>query len=351
MTSWLALWQGVLSIEWLMPWMIAFLPLPYLIRRFWRPAPEPQTALYAPHLYSRISNTTASKIDQNQKQPSIPLLGWLIWISLILAAMRPIWYHTPTPFEASGKDMILAVDLSGSMEKNDMKVGAYPVDRLTAVKSVVHNFIRQRQGDRMGLVVFGSQAFFLSPLTYDLKALQALLDETEIAMAGNNTAIGDAIGMTVKHLPKSLEKDHKTPVLILLTDGSNTAGSVMPMDAAERAAQAGLKIYTIGIGQVHSGRGSNFFGLSSRDMDIDTLQKIADLTQGRFFLASDTQQLDEIYQTINQLEANKHQLNHYRLRTELYIWPAAFAFMLLLINALIKRYGSAVLYVLGARHD
>lgn len=337
MNDLLYVWQLLSSVEFILPWLVVALPLPYFVRKFWSPAEQQQTALHAPQLFNRFSQAEGTKL-QVQNQAKIGLLGWLIWLAIVLTAMRPVWYESPTPFKMSGKDMILAVDLSGSMEKNDMVVGAYPVDRLTAVKSVVHEFIQQRQGDRMGLVVFGSQAFFQSPLTYDLKALQQLLEEAQIGMAGNNTAIGDAIGITLKHLPKTSESQQHKPVLILLTDGSNTAGSVKPIDAAEKAAKAGLKIYTIGIGQTNRRGIDAFLSLSSRDMDIQTLKMIAERTQGEFFLANDTRQLDDIYETINQLESNEHEVNQYRLKTELYPWPLGFAFLMLLALTSYKRY-------------
>lgn len=317
------------EIEFIWPWMLAALPLPWLVRRLWKPAEQKHSALLAPHLISRLMQNPQNKswLQPNLQSNRMPPILLLLWLALILAAMRPVWYLTPTPFEVSGKDMILAVDLSGSMEKNDMVVGAYPVDRLTAVKSVVEQFIIQRQGDRMGLVVFGTQAFLYSPLTYDLNALQILLNEAQIGMAGNNTAIGDAIGITLKHLPQN---NPNKPILILLTDGSNTAGSVEPLDAAEKAKKMGLKIYTIGIGQASSASRNPFSALSSRSMDILTLEKIAEITGGQFYLASDTRQLDKIYATIDQLESNPHQVHHFRLRTELYPWPLGLVFGLAL---------------------
>lgn len=324
------IWQNLLALSFIWPWLLAALPLPFVVRALWRPAPKNQAALLAPQLMARFDTAKALESPSPKRSwgQSVPWLGGLIWLCLVLAAMRPVWYLTATPFNVSGKDLILAVDLSGSMEKNDMRVGAYAVDRLTAVKSVVHRFIAQREGDRMGLVVFGTQAFFHSPLTYDLNALQQMLDETQIGMAGNNTAIGDAIGISLKHLPPLGESNRHQPILILLTDGTNTAGAVEPLDAAQKAKQAGLKIYTIGIGKAEPKGLDAFFAFSSRDMDILTLKEIAKITSGEFYLASDTRQLDEIYQTINQLESNEHQVNQYRLRSELYVWPLGLAFIL-----------------------
>ncbi|MBD3611312.1 MAG: VWA domain-containing protein [Hydrogenovibrio crunogenus] len=333
LTDLTSIWQ---QFEFIWPWMIAFAPLPWLIRILLKPAVQRQTPLLAPHLMQRLRHTPQPQFVQaNRRSIKIPLTGIFLWSLVVLAAMRPVWFLNTTPFQASGKDLMLAVDLSGSMEKTDMPLRGVEVDRLTAVKSVVKNFIQKRQGDRMGLVVFGSQAFLQSPLTYDLNTVETLLNETEIGMAGNNTAIGDAIGIALKHLHQNSEKK---AVLILLTDGSNTAGAVQPLDAAKQAQEMGLKIYTIGIGQNQAtGLDAFIFG-PNRNMDTTTLQKIAELTQGRFFMAKDTNQLNEIYQLIDQLEASQHDINNYRLREELFIWPLGLTFLLSLLLMGLKLY-------------
>lgn len=324
------------SFEFLWAWALIFLPLPWIVRRFVVPAAQNQTPLLAPHLVRRLSGQVGQNVVQNNSFiRGMPPLLLLIWILLVVAAMRPVWFLTPTSFNATGRDMMLAVDLSGSMEKTDMRLGAQEVDRLTSVKAVVSEFIEKRQGDRMGLVVFGSQAFLQSPLSYDLKTVNTLLQETEIGMAGNNTAIGDAIGLTLKHLKKTRQQN---TVLILLTDGSNTDGAVQPLDAAKQAKQMGLKIYTIGIGQADTGSIDRFLFGGGRDMDVVTLKKIAKITGGQFFLAADTEQLNEVYQIINTLEASEHQIHQYRLREELYVWPLGAAFIISLLLAYIRLY-------------
>ncbi|MDG6774208.1 VWA domain-containing protein [Thiomicrorhabdus sp. ZW0627] len=331
--QWFNVWQ---NFEFLWPWMLAFLPLPWIVRLLVKPVQHQQTALLAPQIVQRVSRglTEESLIQPEVRSRRIPMPFALLWLLFILAAMRPIWYLTPTPFTASGKDMILAVDLSGSMQKADMYLNGKDVDRLTAVKSVVAEFIEQRKGDRMGLIVFGSQAFLQSPLTYDLNTVKTLLNETEIGMAGNNTAIGDAIGLTLKHRMKNHQNQS---VLVLLTDGSNTAGEVDPIKAAKKAAELGLKIYTIGVGQVKHRTGLDaFFNGGKTDMDIDSLKKIAELTHGQFFLANDTQQLQQIYQSINRLESVEHEVHSYRLRSELYVWPLGLAFLISLLIGWLK---------------
>ncbi len=326
------------EIEFLSAWMLAFLPLPWIIRRLIKPVAQQQNPLLAPQIMARVAEQMPQNkiIEDSHKKARIPLLFILLWSLLILAAMRPIWYLNPTPFEVSGKELMLAVDLSGSMRKADMYLGGDDVDRLVAVKSVVSQFIAQRKGDRIGLIVFGTQAFLQSPLTYDLQTVKTLLNETEIGMAGNNTAIGDAIGLTLKHLEKTKQNQKNQAVLILLTDGSNTAGKVDPIKAAEKAKQLGLKIYTIGVGRVQDRVGLDIFLAGKSEMDIESLKRISEITQGQFFQANDTQQLSEIYQYINQLESSDHEVNNYRHRSELYVWPLGAAFILSLGLALLQ---------------
>ncbi len=318
------------EIEFLSAWMVAFLPLPWIIRRIIKPVSEQQSPLLAPQIMARVEEQMpqSKMIESSQQKARIPLLFILLWILLIVASMRPIWYLSPTPFEVSGKELMLAVDLSGSMRKEDMYLGGDDVNRLVAVKSVVSEFIEQRKGDRIGLIVFGTQAFLQSPLTYDLQTVKTLLTETEIGMAGNNTAIGDAIGLTLKHFEKTKQSQQSKAVLILLTDGSNTAGQVVPIKAAEKAKQLGLKIYTVGVGRVQDRSGLDIFLAGKSEMDIDSLKRISEITQGQFFQANDTQQLSEIYQYINQLESTEHAVNNYRHRSELYVWPLGSAFIL-----------------------
>lgn len=325
-----ALAHWLQSFEFLWPWMVAALPLPWLLKPWLKPSVERQLALVAPILRQRliaIQNQSPLQLMPKQRE-RLPLLFIFMWLMLILAAMRPVWFLTPTPFESSGRDMILSVDLSGSMEKPDMIVNGRPVDRLTALKSVVDDFIEQRQGDRMGLIVFGTQAFLVSPLTYDLTSIQQLLAETQIGMAGNNTAIGDSIALTIKHLQQLRQTQKNKAVLVLLTDGSNNAGAIEPLDAAKKAAEIELVIHTIAFGNVQAARGlPGGQQLSSNEIDLETLQQIAEITDGEAFVAAQTDQLVGIYQRINELETTDFTLNQYRARSELYSWPLALALL------------------------
>lgn len=314
MTAWL---DALKQLDLLWPWAGVLLPLPWFVRQWLPPAPQ-EAPIEAPTLMEGLKAALSGEkglLQQRIRHERIPLWAWWLWALLVLAAMRPVWYATPTDFTRQGKDILLAVDLSGSMEKPDMTLRGRPVDRLSVVKQVVHDFIAQRKHDRIGLIVFGSRAFFISPLTYDLHTVQTLLDESEIGMAGNNTAIGDAIAIALKHAEQ--QGAHR-PVLILLTDGANTDGVTDPMTAAREAKKQGLKIYTIAIGR-DSTLGKLLGG--GYDYDEQMLKKIATLTGGRFFRASDAQSLAEVYDTIGQLESTPYAIHSLRAHTELFVWP------------------------------
>ena len=218
-----------------------------------------------------------------------------------------------------------AVDLSLSMQQKDFLLDGQPVDRLTATKAIAGEFIARRRGDRLGLILFGEQAYLQTPLTFDRKTVNTLLQESAIGLAGRNTAIGDAIGLAAKRL-QNQAAEHR--VLILLTDGANTAGSIAPRKAAELAARTGLKIYTIGIGADEM-LVRSLFGTRranpSRDLDEKTLRAIAEATSGRYFRARDTGELEKIYALLDQLEPAEKDTQLFRPRRALFPWPLALA--------------------------
>ena len=318
------------AFHFLWPALILIAPLPWIIRRYLKSATQNQQPLVAPTLGQRLRNLIAPQptlVDDAQgtkiTQVAQHLAFALIWLLLILAAMRPVWYITPAPFEVSGRDMLLSVDISPTMLREDMAWQGQRVDRLVALKRVMDEFISQRQGDRMGLIVFSTEAHLVSPLTYDLQAISQLMMESEVGMAGNTTSIGDSIGLAIKHLS---EQQNERAVLVLLTDGANNDGFLDPIEAAEKAAEMGLIIHTIAFGNIDTTRGQAVS--SAFDIDLEALEKIAGLTGGRNFAAGDAQTLRDIYRTINQLEANSFELNHYRARYELFIWPLGLALVL-----------------------
>jgi Ca-activated chloride channel family protein len=314
----------MIHFEW--PWLLSLLPLPLLIR-WLLPAHKPveQAALKVPFL-DDFSEGDARVISQTGRWPF--LAAAVAWILLIAACTRPQWLGEPIEQAVSGRDLMLAVDLSGSMEVQDFVINKQAVDRLTATKWVAGDFINRRVGDRIGLILFGTQAYLQTPLTFDRKTVMTLLDESAIGLAGDNTAIGDAIGLAVKRL-KNQEVNSR--VLILMTDGANTAGEVSPLKAAELAAENQLKIYTIGIGADEM-LVRSFFGAQrvnpSQDLDEKTLTAIAEKTGGVYFRARNTDELNKIYQLLDQLEPVEKDKQYFRPRSELYYWPLAGALLL-----------------------
>lgn len=325
----------MIHFEW--PWLVLMLPFPWLIRRLLEPAASArEAALRVPFIEDFSRDQSPSK----KRKLRWPLwLAALAWAMLVLASMRPQWLGELIEIPVSGRDLMLAVDLSGSMEQEDFFLKGQKVNRLVATKYVAGNFIDRRIGDRIGLILFGEQAYQQTPLTLDRETVRTLLHESAIGLAGTATAIGDAIGLAVKRLRKH-EKSNR--VLILLTDGANTAGIVEPVDAAEMAAGEGLKIYTIGVGADEMIVRS-FFGNRkvnpSADLDEITLTAIADKTGGRYFRARDTAELEKIYQELDKLEPIERDARRFRPRQALYFWPLSLALVLATLLLALKQAG------------
>lgn len=306
------------------PWAWLLLPLPYLIYRFMPSAlAAEEAALWVPSLQPYGETRHRSS---RQRWPWWLLLPAVIcWVSLVISTAQPQWLGDPLELPISGRDLVLAVDLSGSMGTEDFVLSGNKVDRLTALKSVAMEFIARRQGDRLGLILFADQAYVQTPLTFDRQTVRQLLAEAVLGLAGEKTAIGDAIGLAVKRLQTSQSQQR---ILILLTDGANTAGQVSPLKAAELAARQGLKIYTIGIGADEMVVSSFFFDRTvnpSADLDEKTLTAIAEKTGGRYFRARDTDELEQIYAMLDQLEPVEKEQEVFRPITALYPWPLGFA--------------------------
>jgi len=317
------------------PWVFIVLPLPWLIRRFF-PAVQTaeQSALKVPFLDDfKVAET---EFVMRAQKPWVFWLAIFAWCLLVIASSRPQWLGEPIEQGVSGRDLMLAVDLSGSMEEKDFVVNNDAVDRLTATKVVASQFIEKRVGDRIGLILFGTNAYLQTPLTFDRKTVQILLNEAALGLAGESTAIGDAIGLAIKRL-KSQEASSR--VLILLTDGANTAGNVTPLKAAELAAEHQLKIYTIGIGADEM-IVKSFFGSRkvnpSRDLDEKTLTAIAEKTGGQYFRARDTAELTKIYQMLDELEPVEKDQQYFRPRSELFFWPLGLALLITFLISAIR---------------
>jgi len=325
----------MLQFEW--PWLFALLPLPWLLRYLLPTASAAEGAALRVPALNDFEVLVAAGGSAQIKRASVWLAA-LAWLLLVTGAARPQWLGEPVELPINGRDLMLAVDLSESMHESDFVLNNQPVDRLTASKAVAREFIARRVGDRLGLILFGQQAYLQVPLTFDRQTVQQLLDESMIGMAGRQTAIGDALGLGVKRM-----REQNTPhkVMILMTDGRNTVGDIDPLRAAELAHDAGLTVHTIGIGADQALQ-RGFFGTvrvnPSTDLDEDTLRAIAKKTGGRYFRARDAQAFEKIYAEIDKLEPVEHSGSHFRPTTALFYWPlgAAMALYLLLL-ALVPR--------------
>lgn len=323
-------------IDFACPWAFLLLPLPYLVHRLLPPAlAAEEAALWVPSLQPFADNRHQQSRRRWPWWMLLPML--LCWFFLVTATAQPQWLGEPLELPVSGRDLVLAVDLSGSMKTQDFSLEGKTVDRLTALKSVAVEFIQRRQGDRLGLILFADQAYVQTPLTFDRKTVEQLLKEAVLGLAGEKTAIGDAIGLAVKRMQGGQSQQR---ILILLTDGANTAGQVSPLKAAELAAENGLKIYTIGIGADEMVVGSFFFERRinpSADLDEESLQAIADQTGGRYFRARDAGELEQIYAMLDELEPVEKDQEVFRPVTALYPLPLACALFGALLLGLVDQ--------------
>ena len=318
----------------LWPWAFAILPLPFLLRLLLPRAKQSNdAALRVPYLSDYQISENSNYVTKNSRWPL--LLFTLAWVCLVIAAARPQWTGEPIELPISGRDLMLAIDISKSMD-HPIRHNLGSVSRITATKAVASAFIEKRVGDRIGLILFGDQAYVQAPLTFDRTTVNILLQEAFTGLAGQATAIGDAIGLAVKrmsarhdvnkqHANKSASEDNisESHVLILLTDGVSNRGEITPLKAAELAARKGLKIHTIGIGN----RGSS-------ELDEITLRKIAKITGGQYFRAYTTADLQEIYTLLDQLEPVEKDVKSYRPIKVLFYVPLAASLLLASLLAL-----------------
>ncbi len=307
------------------PWAWLLLPWPFLVRLL-PPRPEAGAALRVP--WAARLGAAAGGLSST---PLRWLLPGLAWILLCAAAARPQVMGEPVTPPGAARQMLLALDLSGSMSEPDMQLGLQPVDRLTAAKAVIADFLRRRSGDRVGLLVFGQRAYLLAPLTRDLEAVREQLRDTAAGLAGRETALGDAIGLAVKRLREQPEGQR---VLVLLTDGVNNAGVLDPLKAAELAAAEQVRVHTIAFGG--SSGGFSVFGVQvpvqgGDDVDEDSLREVAGMTGGRFFRARDAEELAGIYAELDRLEPVDVATEPLRPRLEMYAWPLGGALALALL--------------------
>lgn len=312
--------------EFAWPWMFMLLPLPWLA---WRllPAAQASAALRLPQRGLNLQSKTA--LLRRHWSPGC-MLAWLLLVS---AAARPQQVGAPIDQPRSGRAMMLAIDLSGSMQARDMQLGGHTISRFIATRAIVGDFINRREGDELGLILFGSHAYLVTPLTYDLTTVRQQLDSSAVGLAGRETAIGDAIAVAVKRLAPL---PAHARVLILLTDGANNAGEIAPADAARIAKAAGVRIYTIGMGSERGALQGIFGGLmqsAGAELDVRSLSELAQSTGGQFYRATDTAQLAAAWRSIDQLEPVKQKARPLRPRRELFRWPLLAAIFLLALYA------------------
>ena len=318
-----------LMLAW--PWLLLLLPLPALVRYVLKAMPQSSLQALRVPWFSLVRSGAAGFM----RKPVLAAVAWLVWALLVVAAARPQWVGEIEELPVTGRDLLLAVDISGSMDTQDMVLKQQAVNRLTVVKQVAGEFIERRRGDRVGLILFGSRAYLQTPLTFDTQTAAILLDESEIGLAGRETAIGDAIGLAVKRLREDAASKR---ILILLTDGANTSGEVQPMQAAEFAAREGLTIYTVGVGADEM-MVQDFFGTRmvnpSADLDEKTLRAIAEKTGGQYFRARDTQALEEIYRKLDELEPVESDRETVRPVDDLFFWPLSVGFIMTLLAGML----------------
>ncbi|KZN44857.1 vWA domain-containing protein [Pseudoalteromonas luteoviolacea] len=314
-------------------WPLAFilLPLPWLIAKV---KPRPAKALQK----IRMPSYATLGAKGTEVQPISAAKNWLeilIWLLLVTALSNPSWLDDPITLPSEGRDIMLAVDLSHSMAEEDMEYNGRYVDRLSVVKAVLSDFIEERQGDRLGLILFADTAFLQTPLTRDINTVSQMLQESQIGLVGRATAIGDALGLAVKRFN---QKEESNRILILLTDGRNTAGNLEPDEALILAREEGIKVYTVGVGS-DGRRNLGFFSMGSmggNSIDEQTLTHIADETGGKYFRAKNVQGLQQIYAELDNLEPITDEDETFRPKLALFYIPLLVAIALWALAILIR---------------
>lgn len=313
----------MIEFAWL--WALLIWPLP-LIYRYLR---KPRQAQQQPLAVSVLPSLASAPLATTGKRWQY-IFGVVVWSLLVLALMRPQWLGEPVAARNDAREMMIAVDLSGSMEIADMAINGEQVDRLTMLKHVMSDFIERRVGDRLGLILFADTAYVQAPMTFDRATVQKMLDETVLRLIGERTAIGDAIALAVKRFANRPETNK---ILILVTDGQNTAGQVSPEQALQLAKYHEVKIYTIGVGAEEI-LVDSFFGQRrvnpSRDLDEAMLSQLANETGGAYFRARSTEELAEIYNELDAFEPVQGEQQLRRPQTALYFWPLGLAWLLML---------------------
>ncbi|ARD43563.1 VWA domain-containing protein [Colwellia sp. PAMC 21821] len=322
-------------------WALIALPLPLLI--YWLPAKKQVQA--APlKMPTIIKGMQTQEFAPEKKKTSLLILS-LIWLLVVLASTQPQWLGEAVNVPTEGREMMIAVDLSGSMQVEDMTLNGRSVNRLDMLKVLLGEFIERRSGDRLGLILFGDDAYMQTPMTFDRKTVQQMLDETVLGLVGKQTAIGDAIALAVKRFD---EKKDSNRVLLLLTDGQNTAGKITPDQALELAVAKDITIYSIGIGADVMIQNSLFGARRvnpSSELDEESLQRLADETGGYYFRARASEDMSKIYKLLDNLEPVEQEQQQMRPLTALYYWPLGLALLISLLTLLIKSVSNGQFFI------
>ncbi|MDG2393662.1 MAG: VWA domain-containing protein [Thalassotalea sp.] len=322
----------MISLAW--PWLLLLLPAPFLVYFLSPKKSVTSASLKVPVLLPGVDSKVSAAGQQN-----LPVwFAALIWVLLVVAVSRPQWLGDVIEIPTQGREMMIAVDLSGSMQIEDMRLNGSQVNRLTLLKKLLGEFIERRQGDRLGLILFGDDAYMQTPMTFDRKTVQQMLDESVIGLVGQKTAIGDAMALSVKRF---VNKKESNRVLLLVTDGQNTSGKITPEQALELAVAKDVTIYTIGIGADVMMERSLFGNRKvnpSRDLDEKTLSNIATQTGGSYFRAKDAESMSKIYQMLDQLEPVEQDQQQMRPLTSLFFWPLAIAVLLIFLQMFLMQF-------------
>jgi Ca-activated chloride channel family protein len=307
---------GPLMLSFAFPWAFLLLPAPFLVWKFAPPHKEQSNALRVPFFQS-LAHAAGQNPSQGavvRKRGKLQMgLALVCWCLTVTGLARPEILGPPVVIEKAARDLVLAIDISGSMDTRDLKdAEGQPLQRLDTVKAVVNDFIIKREGDRIALIVFGSSAYLQTPFTEDLETAAELMAQTEVGMAGPHTAIGDAIGLALRTFEAS---DIEQKLLVLLSDGADTNSQMSPLNATEIAAAAGVKIFTIGVGDPK--------GTGEQRVDLAALEAVAERSNGAFYVAEDTEGLREIYAEIDRLNPRLVDTTTFQPKDPL--WHFAFA--------------------------
>lgn len=304
-----------------LPWALLLLPAPILAHRFLPPFRDQVSAIRIPFFRqvteaAEVESRTGAIILRRTRLQMLAAIA--IWLLIVIGLARPERLGDPIIIETAARDIVLALDISGSMDERDFVTSdGAKIQRLEAIKNVLRQFIAERDGDRIALIVFGTKAFVQAPFTEDLQSLDGFLDQTIVGMAGPNTAIGDAIGLSIRTFEAS-EVDQR--LLILLSDGADTSSRMTPINAAAVAKDKGVTIYTIGVGDAEA---------SGEDrVDLKSLQQIADATNGQFFFADDETALSAVYGEIDSQNPRSVETTSYRPRQDLTYLPLGLALLI-----------------------